>query len=147
MSRPDIPRPLSFWAIAIAALVWNLIGVAMFLTQMALSPESLAAIDEARARVVEATPVWITIAFAVAVFGGALASLMLLLGRRVAVTLYMVSLLALLVQVGGSYAVTPAWAEYGIEGAVLPVLPVLLIIIAAFLVDYSGRCEKRGWVG
>ena len=40
-------RPLGFWIIGLFALVWNLIGVAMWYLQVNLSAEQLAAMTDA----------------------------------------------------------------------------------------------------
>lgn len=136
-------RPKSFWIIAIAALLWNLLGVAMFCLQVTLSPETMAAMPAEQRQVYEATPSWLNIAFAAAVFGGVLGALGLLLKKRWAVTFFLVSLLALLVQVVGTYAVTPAWQAYGPAGLGMP---VLLIVIALLLWVYARKATIRGWL-
>ena len=56
-------RPLGFGIIGLFALVWNLIGVAMWYLQVNLSAEQLAAMTEAQRQVYEATPGWLNIAF------------------------------------------------------------------------------------
>lgn len=136
-------RPGSFIVIAVFALLWNLLGVAVFLMQIAMSPEQLAALPDAQRQVYEATPGWINIAFALAVFGGVLGALGLLLRRRWAVRMFLLSLLALVVQVVASFTVTPAWQ---LLGASALVMPVLLLVIAIALYAYSRRAAARGWL-
>ena len=67
----------------------------------------------------------------------------LLLRRRWAVPMFAISLLALLVQFGGAYLVTPAWQAYGIAGLAMP---GLVLVIALALLVYSGRWRASGWL-
>ena len=136
-------RSLGFWLIGVFALVWNLIGVAMWYMQVNMSAEQLAAMTEAQRQVYEATPGWLNIAFAVAVFAGVLGALGLLLKKRWAGTLFLLSLIALLVQMIGAYVVTPAWAAYGPVGLVMP---AVLLVIALFLLWYANKAQARGWL-
>lgn len=138
-----VPRPRSFWIIAVLALLWNLIGIAMFYMQIAMTPEQLVAMPAEQRAVYDATPSWLNAAFAVAVFGGALGALGLLLGKRWAVPMFLLSLLGLLVQMLGAYAVTPAWSAYGAAGLAMP---ILLVAIAVFLWLYSRKAAARGWI-
>lgn len=107
-------------------LLWNLIGVAMFLMQVTLSPDALAAMPDAQRAVYEATPAWLNGLFAVAVASGVLGSIGLLMRRRWATPALLVSLLAIVVQMLAAYLLTPVWAASGPGGLVLPVLLVLI---------------------
>ncbi|WP_037073935.1 hypothetical protein [Pseudoxanthomonas suwonensis] len=136
-------RPTAYWLVAILALVWNLIGVAMFYMQVTMDDTRLAGLTELQRQVYQATPAWVNVAFAFAVFGGLLGAIGLLVRRRWAVTMFGISLLALLVQFLGAYLVTPAWAAYGAAGLAMP---LLLLVIAAFLWSYARRALARGWL-
>ena len=130
-SRPNVHA----W-IAGAALVWNLFGLAAFVLQVRLSPEQVTALPAADRMVYEATPAWILVAFALAVGGGVLGSIGLLLRQRWAVTCFLVSLAALVVQFAGAYLVTPLWQASGIAGAIMP---ALLLAIGVLLLRYAKR--------
>ena len=60
-----------------------------------------------------------------------------------AVPLFAVSLLAVVLQMAGAYALTPAWQAYGPAGLAMP---VLVLVIAAGLWVYAGRCRAGGWL-
>ncbi|MBE2291356.1 MAG: sugar transporter [Xanthomonadaceae bacterium] len=136
-------RPGAYWWIAVLALAWNLIGLAMFFIQVTLDGEQLMKLTEAQRAVHLATPGWVNLAFAFAVIGGVLGALSLLLRRRWAVPMFAISLLALLVQMVGGYAVTPAWAAYGAAGLAMP---ALLLVVALLQWNYARRCRARGWL-
>ena len=136
-------RPRAYRWVAILALVWNLIGLAMFWLQVTMDPARLATLPDPQRQVYLATPGWVNVAFAFAVLGGVLGALALLLRRRWAVPMFQVSLLGLLVQLIGGYAVTPAWQAFGPAGLAMP---ALLLVVALALLFYARRCALRGWL-
>lgn len=136
-------RPTSFWVIAIAALAWNLLGLAMFYLQVNMSPEQLAAMPAEQRQVYEGTPGWLNIAFGIAVVSGALGAIGLLMKKKWAVALFLISLIAVVVQMVGAYVATPAWAVYGATGLIMP---VIVLVIALLLWRYSGKAAARGWL-
>lgn len=68
----------------------------------------------------------------------------LLLRKRWAVAAFAASLVAVVLQMGGIYALTPAWQASGASG--LP-MTVLLVAICGFLLWYARRARARGWIG
>lgn len=136
-------RPKAYWWVAILALVWNLLGLAMFVVQATMDEARLATLPEAERQIFLATPGWLFATFAVAVIAGVLGALGLLLRRRWAVPMFAVSLLAVVVQFAGDYALTPVWQAYGPAGLAMP---VLVMLIALALWWYSGRCRAGGWL-
>jgi len=69
----------SFWVISAVALIWNVMGVINYFMQM--NADALATYPEAERAIVEGRPAWATGAFAIAVFGGAVGGLLLLLRK------------------------------------------------------------------
>lgn len=136
-------RPTSYWLIAVFALLWNLLGVAMFCMQMAATPEQIAAMPAEQRQILEATPGWLQVAYAIAVFAGVLGGIGLLMKKRWAATFFLLSLLGLVAQCLGAFLVTPAWSLLGPSGLVMP---ILLLVIAWFLLSYARRAATRGWL-
>jgi len=79
MSGIHIKPHWSFWVICIVALIWNVMGSINFIMQT--NPEMLANYPETAQSLIASRPLWATIAFAIAVFGGALAEILLLLKK------------------------------------------------------------------
>lgn len=136
------PRPTSYWVITILALLWNLAGVAMFCLQLNMDPGVVAALPAPQREVYEATPAWLNALFGIAVVAGLLGSVGLALKKRWAAMLFLLSLLAVLVQMAAAYAVTPAWTAYGPAGLLMP---VVVTAIAAFLWWYARSAAAKGW--
>ncbi|MGY0610656.1 hypothetical protein [Luteimonas sp. A501] len=132
--------PVSVWVVGVLALLWNLVGVAAFGMQLAMPAEALEAMPPDRRAIYEAAPAWLYIFYGVATIGGVIGSLGLLLRRRWAVPVYLVALVALVLQVLASYAVTPAWSLGGVASLGFP---VLLVAIAIALWLFARRMSAR----
>ena len=136
-------RPVLFWIVAILALLWNLFGLFSFYYHFTATPDVVATWPDAQQRIAAATPRWIFAAFAVATIGGVLGSLGLLLRRRWAVPVLLLSLLAIVVQFSSYYLLTPTWALTGAAGAALP---LCIALVGLFLWWYARRAAARGWL-
>ena len=85
----------SFWAIGVVALIWNVMGAINFIVQM--NADVVAAMSESHRAIIDGRPAWATGGFAIAVFGGALGCLLLLLRKPAAYYLFIASLLGVVV--------------------------------------------------
>lgn len=141
-SRNTVPAPKWFIAFAILALVWNLLGVMAFYMQVNTTPDTIATMPEAEQALYNNYPGWALIAFACAVFGGVLGSLLLVLKKNLAGPLLLISLIGVLVQVGHTVFVAKAYEVYG-PGSL--VMPIMLVVIAAYLVMLAGKAKKNSW--
>ena len=135
--------PASFWLVAVLALLWNLFGLYSFYYHLTATPAVIASWPEAQQQIEAAAPRWIFVAFAIATIAGVLGSLGLLLGKRWAVPVLLLSLLAILVQFGSIYALTPTWVLTGIGGAILP---LCIALFGLFLWWYARKAAARGWL-
>ena len=132
----------SFWAIGAVTLIWNVMGVINFFMQM--NADALASFPESHRAIVESRPAWATGAFAMAVFGGALGCLLLLLRKPAAYYLFIASLLGVIVQL----IHTLGMASSKIDFSPLDILMIILmpLVVAAFLIWYSKQAESKGWI-
>ena len=131
----------SFWAIGAVALIWNVMGVVNFFVQM--DEDNLAAYREVERAIIESRPSWATGAFAVAVFGGALGCVLLLLRKSAAYYLFIASLLGVIVTMTHTLGMAGSATGFGaVEIAAI----VLTLVVAAFLIWYSKLAERKGWI-
>ena len=134
----------SFWAISAAALIWNLFGFIVYLGQVTVSPDELAdAYTEAQVAFIQSTPVWATSAFAIAVTTGVLACLLLLLRRAWAVPLFIVSLVAVLVQSIHDFVLNNAVQVFGSPPAFIR---GTIIAIGIAMIWYSRQARDKRWL-
>ena len=134
--------PMWFMVVTALTLGWNLMGVMAYLMQVTMSPETLAALPDAQRQLLENTPDWATAAFAVAVNGGALGCLLLLLRKSLAGLFLQLSLAGVLVQMFHAFFMSNSFEVFGPGGMVMP---VMVIIIAVFLVVLAAKAKNRHW--
>lgn len=129
----------SFWLIGVVTLIWNVMGSINFLLQM--NPEMHTAYRETERLIIEGRPVWATIGFALAVFGGAIGSLLLLLKKSVAYYLFIISLLGVVITMAHTL-------NLGIDFSAGELLGIILMpmMVAVFLIWYSKLTESKGWL-
>ena len=136
-------RPTWFVVVAVLAVLWNLFGLWSFYIHVTATPEVVATWPEVQQRIADVTPRWIFVPFAIATVGGTLGSLGLLLGRRWATPVLLLSLLAIIVQFGAYYLLTPTWALTGMTGAALP---LCIAVVGLLLWLLAGKAAARGWL-
>lgn len=130
----------SFWVIGSIALIWNGAGAVNFFAQM--DPDMLAQYRESERAIVEGRPAWATATFAIAVFGGTLGSLLLLLKMSVAFYLFIASLLGVVTTMIHTLGIDFDFSAGEIMGIIL--MPAL---VAASLIWYTKNAESKGWIG
>lgn len=128
--------------VALLAVLWNCIGAWGYLSKVGVVPTMMEMTAEETA-LVAGMPVWATAGFAVAVFGGLLGSLGLLLGKAWARLLLILSLLGMLVQFGWWLLMSDAMARIGGQSAVMPAVVVLIGVLLIWLANMGIR---RGWL-
>ena len=129
--------------VAVAALLWNILGCIAFVSDFRLSPADMAKLPEAQQALYAARPAWAVAATAVAVFGGVLGSLGLLLGKRWALPVFVLSLLGILVQDFGLFMLADGAS---LAGPVAVVMQGLVLVIGIGLVWLSRKGVARGWL-
>ena len=144
METTSAKVPTSFWIVSIIFLLWNLMGVMSFYMHVFISDEAIAALPEAEAAMYAEYPLWTDIAFAVAVIGGLLASIGLLMRQKGVRFLASISLVAIIIQMTHNVFFTSAMEVYGVAQAVT--MPILVVILGALLLWYAGRAKDRGWL-
>ena len=144
MDTLTTPRTGTFRLVAIMALAWNLMGLAMFWMQWNITPEQLAQLPEGQRAVHEAMPQWVWIANGVAVFAGVVASFLLTMRKKLSVPVYWLSLMAIVVMFGYSFLMADMIGKVGAAQALT--MPIVVTMIAVALLWYARRAQSRGWL-
>jgi len=138
----DTNKPAkSFWIISIIALIWNLLGVIAYLGQAFMTDEMKAALPAEQQELYNNTPIWVTAAFAIAVWGGFLASILLLVRKAFSKTIFIISLIGIIVQLFYNFFLSNAIDVYGLSGMIMP---LLVLVFGIFLVWYTKKCADDG---
>ena len=122
-----------FWAIVLFGLIWNALVCYNFILQM--DPGALAASPAAYQVVIASRAGWVTAAFLIAVFGGALGCVLMLLRQATARPALFLSLIGVALTTGHAL-----WAGATVPGGWSVVISsALSLAVAAGLVCYTHR--------
>ena len=134
------PRPGWFQVVALLAVLWNLFGVAMYLSSVGIFGDPMAGLSEAERAAASSIPPLITSAFAIGTFTGLIGSLGLLLRKAWAQPVLIVSLIALLVLEGWILFLSGAVEMFGLA------VPIMVSAGAILLAWLATHARRRGWL-
>ena len=137
-TKPAVPA--WYWGAAIAALLFELAGALLFANSLTLDPAALPLDQRA---VFDATPQWMTIAWATAIAAGLAGAIGLLLRRRLAEPALLISLIAVAVQFSGIFLVKQL-RELTPEDHLL--VPVIILMLAYAFWQTARLARRRGWL-
>ncbi len=132
-----------FMPVVGVALLWNLLGCAAFAMDAMMAPADVARLDPAQQALYAARPAWTLVATAVAVIGGALGCIGLLMRRRWALPVLVLSLLGVIVQDIALFVLVDGAT---LAGPVAVVLQAVVLAVAIGLVLLARTAIRRGWV-
>ena len=132
-----------FYIISSMALVLNLMGVFNFLGQALMSDEVLASLPKDQQLIYQDVPVWVTAAFAIAVFSGTLGAVFLLLKKKVSSIFFKLSFVGIIIQMTYGLLISENTNSYGPLGLVMP---LMIIAIGGYLIWYSKKAAKHRWI-
>jgi hypothetical protein len=128
--------PAWFRIVALLAVLWNAYGVAMYLHSVGVWGD----MTEVQRAATESIPAAVKGAFAIGTFAGLLGSLGLLLRRRWAWPVLLVSLVALLVLEGWIVFLSGMLDQFGLA------VPVVVTLGALLLAWLAWHARQRGWL-
>ncbi|WP_145201817.1 sugar transporter [Sphingobium sp. B2] len=126
--------PRYFVVIAIVLLLWNLMGLAAFAMQYTADLTELAKSDPVTAQAFAAMPAWVWIAYAIAVGAGTLGAVLLLMKKAAAASLFLLSLIAVVVQFGYTFLGTDLLA---VKGPSVIAFPAFIVVMAVVQLLYA----------
>lgn len=132
--------PAWYWIVAAFALLFEATGAYLYSNSLMLDPTTLPLDQRA---VFDATPQWMTIAWGIAIVSGVLGALGLLVRRRLAEPLLLISLVAVAVQFSGIFLVRQL-RELTPEDHLI--VPVMILLIAYAIWQTSKLAHRRGWL-
>lgn len=140
MNSSNIRPSARYWLVVVLSLLWYAVGVFNYLAQAYMTDETLVSLPDEVQLYYTNLPAWITAAFALAVFGGLLGSVGLLLRKKWASFLFLGSFFATLAQQFHSFFIQD-FIEITAEKAIMP---SLILIIAIYMVYYTRKRAAEG---
>jgi hypothetical protein len=133
--------PFWYWATVGLGLAWNTYGVYQFIGTFSATPEKLmsAGLTAAQAQLYLSLPAWMTVVFAIGVFGALAGCILLALQKKLAVPVLLASFVGYALLFAGDWA-------YGVFAAIPTQLMILttVISISAVLLGFARSVDQRG---
>jgi len=139
---PSSRTPRHLWVIGIIALLWNCIGAFDYLMTQTRNAAYMSAFPPEQLAFFYGLPAWVIAAWAIAVWGGVLGSILLLLRRRLAVPVFLASLVGMVVTTFQNWVLANAAEIF--PDTFSRVFSVLIFAIAVGLFFYARAMSKRG---
>ncbi len=136
--------PVWFWIVGVLLLLWGAMGVFAFIQHVRLGADAMGPADAYQRGIYDALPVWYDGVYAVAVGAGFLGAAALLARRASARGLFVVSLIAVVVQFGWLFATTDMIAQRGFAASAG--FPLFIAAIALVQIWFAGVAIRRGWI-
>ena len=140
---PNRPRtPWHLWVVGIVSLLWNAMGAFDYLMTETRNEAYMSQFTPAQLEYFYGFPMWVVSAWAIAVWGGVLGSVLLLLRRGLAVNVFLGSFLAMLLTTFHNYVLSPGLEVMGGPGPII--FSLVIAIVALLLILYARAMRKRG---
>lgn len=139
MNKP----PTWFIVVAVIALLWNAAGLFAVLADLSLSAADIAALPKEQQAMYAARPGWSVVGSVVAVVGGTLGCVLLLMRSRWAKPVFYASLAGIVLQDIGLFGFAGAMSSSSVVPAVLQ---GIVLLIAFGLILLTHKALARGWL-
>lgn len=133
--------PRHLWIIGFVALIWNLIGAMDYVMTETKNEAYMSQFSEQQLEFFYNFPAWLIAFWAVAVWGGVLGSILLLMRKKLAYPVFLVSFLCMIVTTIHNYGFAGAADVVGGAGVFFS---LVIFLVALVLVIYSKRMAARG---
>jgi hypothetical protein len=143
VNNSNSSTPKWFVILAIVLAIWNLLGVMAFIMQITMTAEQISALPSKEQMLYQDIPLWVNIAFGCAVFGGALGCIALAFKKAIALPILFISLAGVLVQMFHSFFIADSFEIYGPGGTIMP---IMVIVVAFYLVWLANNAKAKGWL-
>jgi hypothetical protein len=141
MNQTTVKTPVHLWIIGVLAVLWNSGGAFDYSATQLRLESYMSKFTPEQLEYFYSFPAWMDAAWAIAVWGSLLASLLLLLRKSLAVWLFALAILGLAVSTLYNFVLANGLEAMG-QGAAI--FTAVIWIIAVFLLFYARAMAKRG---
>lgn len=140
-SASAVAAPRHLWVVGVLALLWNSIGAFDYVMTESRNDAYMNQFTPEQRAYFYAFPAWVVATWALAVWGGVLGSILLLLRKRWAVPVFAVSLATMVITTIYNFVLTNGVAVMGMGGAIFSAV-IFAIAVALYL--YARRLARAG---
>ncbi len=138
----ETPAPWHLWAIGVVALLWNALGAFDYLMTQTKNEAYMAQFTAEQLDFFYGLPAWVVAAWAIAVWGGVLGAVLLLLRKQIAVWVLLVSLVAMVLTAFQNYVLSNGLEVIGDAFALT--FTAVIFVVALGLFIYARHMRARG---
>lgn len=136
MSKSNIAPHWSFWLICVVGLIWSLMGCLNFISQM--DSEMVSEFPQAAQDLINSRPIWATLGFAIAVFGGFLGDVLLALKKSISYHVFLASFVGVIITNVHTFSISGA--------PEILIGSLLSLLVSGFLIWYSNFAKRKEWL-
>ena len=136
-----VRAPWHLWLVGVLALLWNAGGAFDYLMTETRNEGYMSRFTPEQLEYFYGFPAWVVAFWAIAVWGGVLGAILLLLRKRLAVGTFLVSFLAMVVTMIRNYLLTEGLEVTGASGLVFT---AVIFVVALFLYLYARAMRSKG---
>lgn len=140
IGTPD-KAPWHLWVVGIFAVLWDAMGAFDYLMTQTENESYMANFTPEQLEFFYAFPTWLVFFWAIAVWGGVLGSVLLLMRKRLAVTVFLVSFVCMVVTTIDNLLLRDGFEVMGTAGAAFS---ALIFVFALGFWLYARAMEQRG---
>ena len=141
MSERTGGTPVHLWIVGIVALLWNGMGAVDYVMTETRNEEYMSQFTPEQLEFFYGFPAWIVALWAIAVWGGVLGAVLLLLRRKAAAPVFIVSFASMVVTTVHNYGIAGGAEVVGAAGLGFS---VVIFVVALFLVLYARGLVRKG---
>ena len=143
MTNPLLKTPWHLWFVGVVAVLFNAIGVFDFVMSMAQGAEYQASAGMTPEQIAhyQTMPSWMIVVWAVGVFGAFIASFLLLLRKKMAIPVFVISLAAFFISLLYTYVLTDGGA---VMGQAMAIASAVIAVLLLLFIGYSRRMSLQG---
>lgn len=135
--------PVWFWVVSILALLWFLMDMSAFVMRVFMLDSMLGDMPENQQILYTSMPSWVSVVFALEVVGGLLGCVGLILRKKWALPLFIISIAGVLLQTFYVYFLSDA---ISLMGAPAVIMPLVGIAIGAGVIVLTRFAVSNRWI-
>ncbi len=136
-------RPWHLWVVGIVALLWNCMGALDFIMTATRNEAYLSRLTPEQLAYFYGVPVWVMAAWGLATWGGLAGTILLLFRRKLAMPVYVVSLVAMVLSTIHTYFLSDGGKVMN-AGVGTAIFTSAIFLVCVALVVYAHRLTRRG---
>jgi hypothetical protein len=140
-TMPAGKTPWHLWVVGVLSLLWNAMGAYDYLMTQTQNEAYMGRFPQEQLDFFYGFPTWLVAFWALAVWGGVLGSVLLLLKKKLAAPVFLVSFVCMVVTTVRNYVFADGLE---VTGGFAAVFSAVIFVVALLLVFYANAMKKNG---